>query len=116
LKTWGLSVLYGFYEAVDFNRSTSEPRIGENVKIYTAHHQGMSIVAINNVINNKIMSKRLHSNDYIKSCEVLLDEKVPEVANVVNPNQYAFDTKLSVVRRFEKERIRYSNTPNTLFQ
>ena len=115
LENMGAVGPYGFYEAVDFNRSTSEPRIGENVKIYTAHHQGMSIVAINNVINNKIMSKRLHSNDYIKSCEVLLDEKVPEVANVVNPNQYAFDTKLSVVRRFEKERIRYSNTPNTLF-
>ncbi len=106
---------YGFYEAVDFNRSLQEPRVGENVKIYTAHHQGMSLVAINNALNDKVMSDRLHSNDYIKSCEILLDEKIPQVSNVVEPNQYGYDKKLSTVRRFEKERVRYSNTPNTLF-
>ncbi|HOD01428.1 MAG TPA: glucoamylase family protein [bacterium] len=115
LEEMGAVGPYGFYEAIDFNRSTSEPKTGENVKTYTAHHQGMSLVAINNILNDKIMINRLHDNDYIKSCEILLDEKIPDVANVVEPNQYAFDTKLSNVRRFEKERIRYSNTPNTLF-
>ena len=115
LEDAGATGPYGFYEAVDFNRSTQEPKIGENVKIYTAHHQGMSMVAINNALNDRIMSDRLHSNDYIKSCEILLDEKIPEVSNVVEPNQYGFDTKLSTVRRYEKERVRYSNTPNTLF-
>ena len=106
---------YGFYEAVDFNRSTNEPKVGENVKIYTAHHQGMSLVAINNALNNRIMVGRLHSNDYIKSCDILLDEKIPQVSNIVEANQYGFDRKLSTVRRYEKERVRYSNTPNTLF-
>ncbi|MBW6442082.1 DUF3131 domain-containing protein, partial [Patescibacteria group bacterium] len=106
---------YGFFEAIDFNRSTQEPKVGEIVKIYTAHHQGMSLVSINNALNDRIMSDRLHRNDNVKSCEVLLDEKIPEVSNVVEPNQYGFDKKLSTVRRYEKERIRYSNTPNTLF-
>ena len=95
---------YGFYEAIDFNRSLEDPRKGENVRIYTAHHQGMSLVAINNALNDKIMIERLHKNDYIKSCEILLDEKIPEVANVVEPNQYLFDKRLSTVRRYEKER------------
>ncbi len=115
LELMGALGQYGFYEAIDFNRSTQEPKVGENVKIYTAHHQGMSMVSINNALNDRIMSNRLHDNDYIKSCEILLDEKIPEVSNVVEPNQYGFDRKLSTVRRYEKERIRYSNTPNTLF-
>lgn len=115
LEDMGVVGPYGFYESIDFNRSTSEPRVGENVKIYTAHHQGMSLVSINNILNDRLMSKRLHSNDYIKSCDILLDEKIPEVANVVEPNQYGFYTRTSNVRRFEKERVRYSNTPNTLF-
>jgi cyclic beta-1,2-glucan synthetase len=115
LENMGAVGDYGFFEAVDFNRSTEEPKQGENVRIYTAHHQGMSLVAINNLLNNRIISERLHRNDFIKSCEILLDEKIPEVSNVVQPNQYGYDKKLSVVRRYEKERIRYSNTPNTLF-
>ena len=115
LEDAGVLGPYGFYEAIDFNRSTTKPKIGENVKIYTAHHQGMSLVAINNALNDKIMIDRLHSNDYIKSCDILLDEKIPQVSNVVEANQYGFDRRLSTVRRFEKERVRYSNTPNTLF-
>lgn len=115
LEDMGVLGSYGFFESVDFSRSTETPRIGENVRIYTSHHQGMSLVSINNALNDKIVSNRLHSNDFIKSCEILLDEKIPEVSNVVNPNQYGFDRKFNVVRRYEKERIRYSNTPNTLF-
>ena len=114
LKIWGYGP-YGFYESIDFNRSTSEPRVGENVKIYTAHLSRNEFSFINNILNDRLMSTRLHSNDYIKSCDILLDEKIPEVANVVEPNQYGFYTRPSNVRRFEKERVRYSNTPNTLF-
>ncbi len=115
LENEGVFGAYGFFESVDFNRSVENPKKGENVKIYTAHHQGMSLVAINNVLNEKIMIDRLQKNDYIKSCEVLLDEKIPEVSNVVEPNQYTLDRRLTLVRKFEKERVRYSNTPNTLF-
>ena len=115
LENIGVFGPYGFFEAIDFNRSVENPKKGENVKIYTAHHQGMSLVAVNNVLNEKIMTDRLHNNDYIKSCEILLDEKIPEVSNVVEPNQYGFDRKLISVRRFEKERVQHSNTPNTLF-
>ena len=42
-----------------------------------AHHQGMSLIAINNVINNFIMQERFHKDVYVQSAEVLLQEKVP---------------------------------------
>ena len=73
----------------------------------------MSMVAVNNVLNNRVMVSRLHANDFIKSCEVLLDERIPDVSNVVEPNQYAFEKKRLLRKNTENERVRYFNTPNT---
>jgi hypothetical protein len=69
---------YGFYEAVDY----TPERIPFNrksgiVKSYMAHHQGMSLLALNNYLNDNIMQKYFHSNPMIKSAELLLQEKIP---------------------------------------
>ena len=50
---------YGFYEAIDFTPGrlkllNSEKNFAQ-VKTYMAHHKGMSLVAINNVVNDFIM-------------------------------------------------------------
>ena len=72
---------YGFYEAIDFTPGRLKLLNGEKnfaqIKSYMAHHQGMSLVAINNVINDFIMQERFHSNVYVKAAEFLLQEKVP---------------------------------------
>lgn len=72
---------YGFYEAIDFTPGRLKLLNGEKnfaqIKSYMAHHQGMSLVAINNVINDFIMQDRFHSNVYVKSADSLLQEKVP---------------------------------------
>lgn len=67
---------YGLYEAIDY----TQKRIGENslqvVKSYMAHHLGMSIVAIDNALNNNIMQKRfLRDKDMSRATE-LLQEKM----------------------------------------
>ena len=67
---------YGFYEAIDY----SKKRIAENkekeiVKTYMIHHLGMSIMAIDNVLNNNILQKYFHENSFVKSSEILLQEK-----------------------------------------
>jgi len=84
LSKMGVEDVFGFYEAVDF--TPSRLTNGENfnlVKSYMAHHQGMSLISIDNYLNKNIMQERFHSNPIMKSAEELLQEKVPIGALVV---------------------------------
>ncbi|GAE90535.1 hypothetical protein [Acetivibrio straminisolvens] len=51
------------------------------VKSYMAHHQGMSILALNNYFNDNIMQKRFHTDPVVDAAKLLLMEKVP--SNIV---------------------------------
>lgn len=69
---------YGFYEALDFTPS----RLAENQKVafvrcYMAHHQGMSLVSLANVVLNEVMRRRFHRVPMIQGAELLLQERVP---------------------------------------
>lgn len=69
---------YGFHDSVDF--TPSRVREGETcavVKNYYAHHHGMSIIAVNNVIFEGRMRERFHSDPVIEAAELLLQEKAP---------------------------------------
>ncbi|NSW91494.1 MAG: glycosyl transferase [Firmicutes bacterium] len=74
----GLYSNYGLYEAIDYtpSRLTSGQR-GAIIKSFMAHHQGMSLLALNNYLNNNILQKRFHKNPSIKAAELLLQERVP---------------------------------------
>ncbi len=74
----GFSSIYGFYEAVDFT-PTRLPR-GEThavVQSYMAHHQGMSLVALGQVLLGKPMHRRFEANPLLHSASQLLEEMVP---------------------------------------
>lgn len=81
LLTYNMLGKFGFYESIDFTPGRLKFITGEKnyaqIKSYMAHHQGMSLVAINNVVNNFIMQERFHRDVYVQSAEVLLQEKVP---------------------------------------
>lgn len=78
LETEGMGGLYGLYEAIDYTPSRLQrDEKSKIVKSFMAHHQGMSLVALNNFINRNIMQARFHSNPLIRSAELLLQEKVP---------------------------------------
>ena len=68
---------YGFYEAIDYTM----PRVGRTgravVKTYMAHHQGLILLSINNVLNNNILRKRFNKNPEIEACNILLEERMP---------------------------------------
>lgn len=67
---------YGFYEAIDFD--APDPIYMTDyciVRSFMAHHLGMSLVAINNCLNNGIMRQRFHAEPFVKSCETMLEEK-----------------------------------------
>jgi cyclic beta-1,2-glucan synthetase len=74
-----LLTTYGFYEAIDY----TVDRLPENqkfvvIKSFMAHHQGMSLVAINNIIHNNIIQKRFHDDPRIRATRLLLQERVPQ--------------------------------------
>ncbi|HHW82211.1 MAG TPA: glycosyl transferase, partial [Actinomycetales bacterium] len=76
---------YGFYEAIDF---TSErlPR-GDRFAVihnYMAHHSGMTIVAIHNVLTGGLMRDWFHCEPMVRAAELLLHEARPRVAPVVH--------------------------------
>lgn len=85
----GMEGRYGLYEAIDFTRDRlPKGKSKMVVKNYMVHHQGMSLMALNNILRDDILVKRFHSIPEIKATELLLQEKMPK--NVV------YDRKLSV--------------------
>lgn len=69
---------YGYYESIDFTRqSTPHGKRGVTVYAFMAHHQGMSFLAINNLLNDNILRKRFHANPRVSGMESLLYEKPP---------------------------------------
>ncbi len=82
LEEKGMYKEYGFYEAIDFTPGRVSNKKGYAlVKTYMAHHQALILLAINNLINNKILEERFIQNPQIKAVDVLLQERMPE--NVV---------------------------------
>ncbi len=77
---------YGFYEAVDFTRSRlPDGEVQAIVRNFMAHHQGMTIVAISNTLQDGRMRARFHAEPMIQATELLLQERVPRDVAVAHP-------------------------------
>jgi cyclic beta-1,2-glucan synthetase len=63
---------YGFYEALDYTRS---PRTPVLVREWMAHHQGMSLLAVTNLLRNNIVQHWFHANPIIQASDLLLQEE-----------------------------------------
>ncbi len=77
---------YGFYEALDYTRS----RLPEGadvviVRAFMAHHQGMTIVAIANVLFDGRMRARFHGEPSVRATELLLQERTPRDVSIAHP-------------------------------
>ena len=68
---------YGFYESIDFTPGRTKNGYTP-VKTYMAHHQGLILLSINNLINKNIIQKRFMYNPEIQAVNILLQEKMPE--------------------------------------
>ncbi len=47
------------------------------VNSYMAHHQGMALVAIGNVLHGSAMVRRFHAEPMVQATELLLQERMP---------------------------------------
>jgi cyclic beta-1,2-glucan synthetase len=77
---------YGFYEAVDYTRE----RVPQGqkyvlIRAYMAHHQGMSLAALGNVLQDDRMEKRFHADPVVQATELLLQERIPTGVPAAHP-------------------------------
>lgn len=68
---------YGFYESIDFTPGRTKNGYSP-VKTYMAHHQGLILLAIDNLMKNNIIQKRFKQNPEIEAVDILMQEKMPE--------------------------------------
>jgi cyclic beta-1,2-glucan synthetase len=93
----GFEGALGFYEAIDYTPSRLPP--GETrvvIKSYMAHHQGMSLLALDHVLLGSPMTRRFMASPLVKAADLLLQERVPKAT----ANVYIHDLKLEEEHNF----------------
>jgi cyclic beta-1,2-glucan synthetase len=77
LEAMGMLGTYGLFEAVDMHPDRAQPggRPFTVVRSYMAHHQGMLLVALDNLLNEQVMVKRFHADMECQTGELLLNER-----------------------------------------
>jgi cyclic beta-1,2-glucan synthetase len=118
LEAAGARGAYGFYEALDYTPSSlpEHARVAV-VRTYMAHHQGMSLVSLGNVVHDGLTRRRFHSHPMVRAAELLLQERTPRSVAVTRPRSEEVlgaplvrDLVLPTLRRFESP---HDITPRT---
>ncbi len=99
---------YGFYEALDYTKTRlPEDKDVAIIHAFMAHHQGMSLVALANVLEDGVMRARFHADPIVQATELLLQERTPRDVLVARPRAEEVsaaakvrDVIAPVVRRF----------------
>ena len=78
LKNEGAFGPFGFYESIDY----TPERVPDGqkfvlIRAFMTHHQGMSLVALTNLLHDFAIEKRFHSDPTVQATELLLQERVP---------------------------------------
>ncbi len=112
LEALGARGRFGFYEALDFTRERV-PETGPValVRAYMAHHQGMTLVALANVLLDARMRRYFHREPVIRASEILLQETRHREASVALPRA---DQKAALVddgRLAFEERVHSPHLP-----
>jgi cyclic beta-1,2-glucan synthetase len=118
LEEAGARGAYGFYEALDYTPSN----LPENARVavvrsYMAHHQGMTLVSLGNVVHDGLTRRRFHAHPTVQAAELLLQERTPRSVAVTRPRgeevrvaPLVRDLVLPTLRRFESP---HDITPRT---
>ena len=112
LEKLGALGRYGFHDAVDFT-PTRVPE-GETCAVvhnYMAHHQGMSIVAVANVVFNGRLRTRFHADPVIEAAELLLQEKAPREIPILTVKREPEETKPAEAKQLDRPEIRVDRRP-----
>ena len=87
LEKLGALGAFGFYDAIDFTPAhLPEGAALKVVKTYMVHHHGMGLIALENAINGGSTRHHFHADRRIKSCELLLQERIPKGTPIKEPH------------------------------
>ncbi|MCL6655085.1 protein ndvB [Agrobacterium rubi] len=85
LRKLGALGQYGFHDAVDFTPTrVPDGKVCAVVYNYYAHHHGMSIAAVANVVLDGVLRELFHADPVIEAAELLLQEKAPREVPVMS--------------------------------
>ena len=94
LQNLGLEGALGMFEAADFCPSRTEGRAMRIVRSHMAHHQGMTLCAICNVLENNALARLFSELPRAQAYRLLLEEKPPRQVHVVrHPLKHAAQSK-----------------------
>ena len=104
--------IYGYYEALDYTASrVPEGQDVAIVRAFMAHHQGMSLVALANVLLDGIMLTRFHAEPIVQATELLLQERTPRDVLVARPRAEEVSAE-ALVRDLIPPVVRRFTTPH----
>ena len=84
---------YGWYEALDYTKTRLVHGASVAViRAYMAHHQGMSVIAIDNALHDGVMRSRFHAEPIIQAAELLLQERIPRDVAIFEPRTETVET------------------------
>jgi cyclic beta-1,2-glucan synthetase len=121
LAAAGLTGRYGFYESIDYTHGKTDaastvhratPSGGAVVRAFMAHHQGMTLVSLANVLLGDPMVKRFHADARVQATELLLQERIPRQAPMSQPwpveeTHVSDPAPALAVRRFRSPHTRF---------
>jgi cyclic beta-1,2-glucan glucanotransferase len=103
---------YGFYEALDYTRSRlPDGATVTIVRAYMAHHQGMTLIALANVLRDGVMRVRFHGEPIVQATELLLQERAPRDVAVARPRAEEVHAPAHV-REFVEPAFRQFTSPH----
>ncbi|MDZ4662743.1 MAG: glucoamylase family protein [Pseudomonadota bacterium] len=112
----GLLTDYGFYESVDYTKERLLPhQVQRIIQSFMAHHQGMTLVSLNNALNENITQTRFHSDPAIRSAELLLQERNPLRVSITHPRAEEAHAEALSVRAIQPADVRRFSSPHSLY-
>jgi cyclic beta-1,2-glucan synthetase len=122
LAAQGLEGRFGFYESIDYQPRTQDPDTPATaapalVRAYFAHHQGMSLVALANVLEGDVFVERFHRDPRVEASELLLQERIPREAILSEPRPADSVSSVGITPLYAPRRFRspHTRTPHTHF-
>jgi cyclic beta-1,2-glucan synthetase len=86
LEREGALARYGFYEAIDYTpERLPQGQKRAIIQNFMAHHQGMILVALDNLLRADGMQQRFHAEPFVKATELLLQERIPRGVAAAHP-------------------------------
>ena len=88
----GFQGKFGFFEAIDYTTSRLPRRQNKVIiRSFMAHHEGMSLLALDYCLNDKPMQKRFETEVQFKATLLLLQERIPRITTFYSPGIHVAD-------------------------